>query len=249
VLASSQVELLRVHGGLALDAGKGCFNADGEAADKDSAACSYWSDGVANCTTTTKPYCYEVDISSVTPAGLPLTVVTYKVNVSWESLLSNKGNVALFYRVQNFPPGATPGGPGSPPASGSPAFSVNCADPIAAASGACAPSPGGPPPPSPPSYHYNKLFINVTTAIPDSEVASCVWDLGYPGAQLVNQYCYQGDSFYHTYPTVSPQAPYPGDCEGQPGANRVEYTARLTVTRTNGVVTSTSQVRPVPDCY
>jgi Tfp pilus assembly protein PilV len=108
-VASTQVELIRANRGLATDV-KGCFDGAGAPADRASAGCSYWSDGVSACSVTTRPFCYAVDVTKAADG-------TYKVAVTWERAPSGTGNVSLFYRLLDSVAGGAPAPPPPPPPS------------------------------------------------------------------------------------------------------------------------------------
>jgi type II secretory pathway pseudopilin PulG len=251
-IAGAQTEYLRAANGLA--AGNDCFATDGTAVAASTGKCSFDASQQDSCTAAAAAFCYGVKVTPVESLGGgpadPTKATTYKIDVTWDSLLGGADQVTLFYRidVQNTAYVPPAGGGGSPGATVGPTPCVNPTDPCYAAGGN--------------TYHFTGGFT-VSTDVPTSQIASCVWDFGYPGAVEVHSSavgCRNGDKVNHDFsvaPEMQSLPAWPDACKlsfTSPAGNGkglgTIYTVRVTITETDGskVVSAPYQMY-MPACW
>lgn len=235
-LASSQLEFLRGNGGL--DDSDMCFDSNGAPTPGDDQACAFTADGENDCPTT-NDHCYAVAVTKIDDTP------TYKVHVTWDSLLGGTASVEMYYQmppiVLDIPP-STPADPDSVGIGGyCSAHPAKC-DGGGNGSGNNA---------SQNTYaHYNfQGYINVLK-IGTSPVVSCLWDWG-DGKQSSSSFgsssCKLGGTSTHTYPTL-PGLPEGAKCTAT--TKGVKYTAVLYLVHADGSKTlSNSNALWRPNCF
>lgn len=245
-VASAQVEYLRAAN--AFSATSDCFNPAGVAVTASGASCNYNSAGQNGCTAATSSYCYDVQITPVASSSggnsAASISTTYKIAVTWDSLLGNTSNVTLFYRIDIPNLAYVSGGGGDSAAIGS----TGCA-----VSGTCGMPGGG-------SYHYTAGFT-VMTSIPSNQIASCLWDFddGTTKAYPTPAGCSNGDTLSHNYkdaPQMQSLPPWPAACQSaflppdSTANGRTAFTVTMVITKTDGsrVATQPYIVR-MPQCW
>jgi hypothetical protein len=266
-LIATQVEQIRINKGIP----GGCF-VNGNASSDTGRTCYFTAAGSNNCASTNVCYHVIITPTTNTADSTdPLVNTNYHVSATWDSLLGEQSSTDVYYRLSVTNPAyvatASPSGGGGGGGAagvgggstdpGSPDIATSCyavpSAPICAGSGSSSGSGGGgsssggsgggsSSAPKTWHYHYNVLFINNTTAIPDSEIDHCVWKFNDGSASRTDS-CHYGDSFRHTFPTPSPEEAAPDQCYDQ-----TAYTVVLTVYRANGTSTSKSYITNVPTC-
>lgn len=247
-VASAQIEYLRAAN--AFPATSDCFNPAGVAVTASGANCNYNSAGQNGCTAATSSYCYDVQITPVTSSGGGSSVAsistTYKIAVTWDSLLGNNSNVSLFYRIDipnlAYVPSVSGGGVSA--AIGATGCTVTNSCGV----------PGGS------TYHYTASFT-VITDIPRSQIASCLWDFDDGTTQTYSTPagCSNGDYVSHSYkdaPQMQTLPPWPAACQSaflppdSTANGRTTFIVTMVITQTDGTTVPTQpySVR-MPYCW
>lgn len=253
-LVNRQLELLRSHSGLDTSANE-CFN--DTAAPASGAGCKYSYQGASNCNTASESRCYTVTITasngSYNPATDPLIPVTYKVRVTWDSLLNNTGSVSMVYGLPKDNPAYSPpafgGGAGGGAGAGDSADlgSTSCTD-----TGSCGASGNS-------VYHYTISLTVKSSTVPVGNIQSCTWDWGDGSVDTYTPAtgpCEVGEHDTHVYMSAAERAalpPYPAACplgsvSGAGGQGR-NYNVKFTIHTTAGSTVSTNWSPYLPACW